>query len=65
MKKEEVIAVLKDISNLDVDIVTIGQYLRPTAKHRLIDRYAPEEEFEQYKTYRKSLSEYHMLSLVL
>ena len=47
--KEEVIAVLKDISKIDVDIVTIGQYLRPTAKHRPIDRYAPEEEFEHYK----------------
>ena len=47
--KEEVVAVLKDISKLDVDIVTIGQYLRPTAKHRPIDRYAPEDEFEHYK----------------
>ena len=47
---EEVIAVLKDLSRINIDIVTIGQYLRPTQRHRLIDRYVSEEEFEQYKT---------------
>jgi len=60
--KEEVIAVLKDISKLDVDIVTIGQYLRPTAKHRPIDRYAPEEEFEHYKLIGESFGIPHVES---
>ena len=60
--KEEVIAVLKDISKLDVDIVTIGQYLRPTAKHRPIDRYAPEEEFEYYKLIGESFGIPHVES---
>ena len=46
---DEVIAVLKDLSQINVDIVTIGQYLRPTHRHRLIDRYVSKEEFEQYK----------------
>ena len=46
---EEVISVLKDLSRINIDIVTIGQYLRPTQRHRLIDRYVSEEEFEQYK----------------
>ena len=36
--KDEVISVLKDLSNIDIDIVTICQYLRPPAKHRPIDR---------------------------
>ena len=60
--REEVIAVLKDISKLDVDIVTIGQYLRPTAKHRPIDRYAPEEEFEHYKFIGESFGIPHVES---
>ena len=60
--KEEEIAVLKDISKLDVDIVTIGQYLRPTAKHRPIDRYAPEEEFEHYKLIGESFGIPHVES---
>ena len=46
---DEVIAVLKDLSRINIDIVTIGQYLRPTQRHRLIDRYVSKEEFEQYK----------------
>ena len=46
---EEVISVLKDLSRINIDIVTIGQYLRPTQRHRSIDRYVSKEEFEQYK----------------
>ena len=61
-KKEEVASVLKDISKLNVDIVTIGQYLRPTAKHRPIDRYAPEEEFEYYKFIGESFGIPHVES---
>ena len=59
---EEVVSVLKDISKLDVDIVTIGQYLRPTAKHRPIDRYAPKEEFEHYKHIGESFGIPHVES---
>ena len=62
IRDREVIAVLKDISKLDVDIVTIGQYLRPTAKHRPIDRYAPEEEFEHYKLIGESFGIPHVES---
>ena len=60
--KEEVLSVLKDISKLQIDIVTIGQYLRPTAKHRAIDRYAPQNEFELYKSYGESLGIPHVES---
>ena len=60
--KEEVLSVLRDIAKLQIDIVTIGQYLRPTAKHRAIDRYAPIEEFELYKSYGESLGIPHVES---
>ena len=60
--KEEVISVLKDLSKIDVDIVTIGQYLRPTAKHRPIDRYATIEEFEDYKIIGESYGIPHVES---
>ncbi len=60
--KEEVFSVLRDIAKLQIDIVTIGQYLRPTAKHRAIDRYAPIEEFELYKSYGESLGIPHVES---
>ena len=60
--KEEVISVLKDLSKIEVDIVTIGQYLRPTAKHRPIDRYATIEEFEDYKNIGESFGIPHVES---
>lgn len=59
---EEVISVLKDLSRINIDIVTIGQYLRPTQRHRLIDRYVSEEEFEQYKTIGQELGIPHIES---
>ena len=46
---DEVISVLKDVSQIDIDIVTIGQYLRPTSKHRPIHRYVTQDEFNEYK----------------
>ena len=60
--KDEVISVLKDLSKIDIDIVTIGQYLRPTAKHRPIDRYATLEEFEDYKLFGESFGIPHVES---
>ena len=59
---DEVIAVLKDLSRINIDIVTIGQYLRPTQRHRLIDRYVSQEEFEQYKTIGQELGIPHIES---
>ena len=61
-KFEEVVAVLKDLSRIKIDIVTIGQYLRPTQRHRLIDRYVSEEEFEQYKIIGQELGIPHIES---
>ena len=59
---EEVISVLKDLSRINIDIVTLGQYLRPTQRHRLIDRYVSQEEFEQYKTIGQELGIPHIES---
>lgn len=39
---------LADLRAIGVDIITIGQYLRPTARHRPIDRYVDPDEFTRY-----------------
>ena len=44
----EVLGALADLRAVGVDIVTIGQYLRPTARHRRIDRYVHPDEFARY-----------------
>ena len=44
----EVLGALADLRAVGVDIVTIGQYLRPTPRHRQIDRYVHPDEFSRY-----------------
>jgi lipoic acid synthetase len=46
---EEVVATMKDLRAVDVDILTLGQYLRPSADHIPIDRYVTPDEFAQLK----------------
>ncbi|MDP8959268.1 MAG: lipoyl synthase [Actinomycetota bacterium] len=48
-REEEVMGALADLRAVGVDIVTIGQYLRPTATHRPIDRYVHPDEFARYR----------------
>jgi lipoyl synthase len=45
---DEIIEVLRDIRAHNVDIVTIGQYLRPSPQHLPIERYVPPDEFREY-----------------
>lgn len=46
---EEVVGVMRDLATLNVDILTIGQYLQPSKKHLPIERYYTPEEFEQLR----------------
>ncbi len=47
---DEIAGALADLNAVGVDIVTIGQYLRPTANHRKVQRYVHPETFASYKT---------------
>jgi lipoic acid synthetase len=47
--ESEVLGTLADLRAVGVDIVTVGQYLRPTPRHRPIDRYVTPAEFERYR----------------
>ena len=42
---EEVLATMRDLRTVDVDILTLGQYLRPSDAHIALDRYYTPEEF--------------------
>jgi lipoic acid synthetase len=48
---EEVKAVMRDLRDWGVDILTIGQYLQPSKKHLSIERYYTPEEFEDFRHY--------------
>ena len=45
----EVLQVMRDLRAHQVDILTLGQYLRPSAKHLPIMRYVPQDEFDEFK----------------
>jgi len=46
---EEVIGAISDLASVGVDILTVGQYLPPSAKHRPVSRWWHPDEFEQLK----------------
>jgi lipoic acid synthetase len=46
---EEVLAVMRDLRSAQVDILTLGQYLRPTLKHLPVIRFVAPEEFAELK----------------
>jgi lipoic acid synthetase len=54
-RKDEVLGALADLNAVGVDIVTIGQYLRPTARHQAIDRYVHPDEFADYRAFGEGL----------
>jgi lipoic acid synthetase len=45
----EVLEVMRDLRAANVDILTLGQYLRPSPKHLPIVRYVPPEEFQELR----------------
>ncbi len=46
---EEVLQVMRDLKEHGVDILTLGQYLRPSPKHLPIVRYVPPSEFDDLR----------------
>lgn len=48
-RAEEMEDVLADLVRVKVDILTLGQYLRPTLQHLPVDRYVAPEEFARWK----------------
>lgn len=48
-EKEEVLQVMADLRTVSCDLLTLGQYLRPSDKHHPVVRYVPPEEFEELR----------------
>ena len=56
----EVDGVLADLAAIGVDIVTIGQYLRPTTNHLPVHRWVEPAEFERWKVLGESIGIGHV-----
>ncbi len=53
--EEEIIESMKDLRTIDVDMLTIGQYLRPSAWHLPVEEYVKPEKFRLYEQKGKEL----------
>lgn len=60
--REEMLGALADLRAVGVDIVTIGQYLRPTIRHRPVHRYVHPDEFAEYAGYGHRIGLAHVES---
>jgi len=56
----EVLSVMRDLHAHRVDILTLGQYLRPSLKHLPILRYVPVEEFAEFKRLGREMGFAHV-----
>ena len=59
---DDVRGFMDDALEAGVQILTLGQYLRPSQRHRAIDRYVPPEEFAEWKDYGERLGFLHVES---
>ncbi len=57
---DEVVGALADLAGIGVDIVTIGQYLRPTSHHLPVARWADPSEFVRWKQIGEELGIGHV-----
>lgn len=47
---QEVVQTMRELRDADVDILTLGQYLRPSEQHLPLDRYYTPDEFRELRT---------------
>ena len=60
--EEEVFQTLRDLRAVDVDVVTIGQYLQPSKKHLPVSSFITPEQFKVYETFGLELGFRHVES---
>ncbi|MFI4868417.1 MAG: lipoyl synthase [Steroidobacterales bacterium] len=48
---EEIVQCMDDLRSIGVDILTLGQYLRPTVNHLSVQRFVTPDEFQRYRTW--------------
>ena len=59
---DEVLETMADLRKVDCDLLTIGQYLRPSIKHLAMDRFYRPEEFEELRKYGEEMGFKHVAS---
>jgi lipoic acid synthetase len=60
--RDELLTVFADLRANDVDVLTVGQYLRPSLRHLPVERHVAPEEFEDFKAAAKGMGFRHVES---
>jgi lipoic acid synthetase len=47
--REELLKVMQDLCDINVDVLTLGQYLQPTKAHLPVERFVHPDEFAELK----------------
>ena len=58
--RDELFQIMRDLREHRCDIVTIGQYLRPSPQHLPIDRYYDPSEYQAFRDYGRALGFHHV-----
>jgi lipoic acid synthetase len=60
--RDELLQVLTDLRASEVDVVTLGQYMRPSLRHLPVERFVAPHEFEDLKVIARSMGFRHVES---
>jgi len=61
-EKHEVLSTMQQLARQGTDILTLGQYLRPTREHLPVVRYVHPDEFREYKFLAEAMGFKHVES---
>jgi lipoic acid synthetase len=56
---DEILAVMRDLRAHDVDMLTIGQYLRPSPHHLAVERYVEPAVFREFESQARTMEFKH------
>jgi lipoic acid synthetase len=60
--RDELLQVFADLRQVQVDVLTLGQYLRPSLRHLPVERHVPPDEFASLKQVAKEMGFRHVES---
>jgi lipoic acid synthetase len=60
--RDELVATMRDLRGVDVAILTLGQYLRPSAQHLPVEKYYHPDEFAELGAVGRELGFKHVES---
>jgi lipoic acid synthetase len=60
--REELLSVFADLRAHDVDVLTVGQYLRPSLRHLPVERFVTPAEFDELKVAARTMGFRHVES---